>query len=731
MILLLAIITPPVFAAPPIPCPAAHFLYHGFLTFDTTAISGTITSATLGLKTYDDLSITDFNIMVYSGNGTTCWGNNNLQTNDWNSCYNNGTYDGDLMDTANYPGDYQFATMNIEPSVINKDGNTQFELISNKDLEAIEPPGYEYVLFYSANSDTNVPYLEITTLPDNTAPDCNILSVGGFSDSLPLQFSDERDGNLTVRFFVHDSDSDDLNFNMWYGGSQSAKTTEVVGDLNLSSAVCDSDINGVEGTYCEWDVETASVSDGNIFVTIEVNDGTVSDTNSTEFTSGILIDNTAPTLSEKYPSANTSDSDTTPLFWIKITDASAGPKGCYYTIHATDTNTSLQWADVNADNYCEYTQNPPLSHTETAMIEWRGTDNLDNNSTDQNTATYTCNNPPLEGPGQAYCGDRECNGRETASTCALDCPPVCGDKACTGNESFLTCPIDCFGCGDGTCSTTETALTCPQDCKPTCGDRTCAAEENCLTCPTDCGQCLEETTIFEKTIENQATEMQIEELTEQTGKSKQDTIEAFKKLLLKRKIKVTKAQTTPTQTTYKTTITISTKNTTTKTLKNVKILENIPKTIAETASQIKSNQEFKVIQEDPIIEFTIPNINTEQTAEITYFIEKKIEQATLTEWTPPIPTAATEIIPRPTTCLIDADCDDQEPCTNQQCINGECSFIPLPDRTNCGFGMECENAECTEIEKVQTAEKQDFTTIYIAIAILLIIGAAAWHYKKM
>jgi len=155
--------------------------------------------------------------------------------------------------------------------------------------------GYDSNTFLQSIDQNKIVTIYLQESSVNTAPDTNIVSIDNSNDILPLMFSDSKDGNLTTKFFVVDTDSDDLNFNMWWGTSQSAKTNEVVRDVNLSSAVCDSDINGLMGTYCEWDLDIQYIpSDNNIFITIEVNDGTAADTNSTEFATGILIDNNAP-----------------------------------------------------------------------------------------------------------------------------------------------------------------------------------------------------------------------------------------------------------------------------------------------------------------------------------------------------------------------------------------------------------------------------------------------------
>jgi len=45
--------------------------------------------------------------------------------------------------------------------------------------------------------------------------------------------------------------------------------------------------------------------------------------------------------------------------------------------------------------------------------------------------------------------------------------------------------------------------------------------------------------------------------------------------------------------------------------------------------------------------------------------------------------------------------------------------------------MVCINAECVEIEKVVVSQPEDFTLIYVAIAVLVVLVATAYYYKRM
>ena len=59
------------------------------------------------------------------------------------------------------------------------------------------------------------------------------------------------------------------------------------------------------------------------------------------------------------------------------------------------------------------------------------------------------------------CGNGACEAGESG-TCAQDCAAVCGNDLCENNEQ-TSCPEDCTTCGNGTCESGEIA-SCPQDC---------------------------------------------------------------------------------------------------------------------------------------------------------------------------------------------------------------------------------------------------------------------------
>jgi len=66
-------------------------------------------------------------------------------------------------------------------------------------------------------------------------------------------------------------------------------------------------------------------------------------------------------------------------------------------------------------------------------------------------------------------------------------------------------------------------------------------------------------------------------------------------------------------------------------LKNVELMVTIPKEIVNNASQIKSSQEFTIVEADPIIKHTMPNINTGSSETISYTVSKEITEELLNQ----------------------------------------------------------------------------------------------------
>jgi len=228
------------------------------------------------------------------------------------------------------------------------------------------------------------------------------------------------------------------------------------------------------------------------------------------------------------------------------------------------------------------------------------------------------------------------------------------------------------------------------------------------------------------------TQTQIEETLLETGLTQaqiQTAIQASNQLQTTREITTTKQTGIAGTGTYISTITIKVPNQSNKTLTNIKIIEEIPKNIAESATQINSKHQFTILKDDPIIQFTIKQINPNQTAEITYDINKRILESEIGNWAPPI-TASFE---EKTECI--KECE-QKTCQTTTCnpATEQCSYANKEEGTPCGTGKECKQGNCIEKIKPGTTEESTALNTEMAaislMALLAILATTAILAKK-
>lgn len=122
----------------------------------------------------------------------------------------------------------------------------------------------------------------------------------------------------------------------------------------------------------------------------------------------------------------------------------------------------------------------------------------------------------------------------------------------------------------------------------------------------------------------------IRELLEGNGLSEEEILGFIQaaengELEIVRELAVTKTVVSGT-TSYESVFTLVIKNTSQNNLRDVKVVETIPKEIAQDASEISSVHNFRVILADPVIEFTIPLLMAGQTIELTYSINENVTQ---------------------------------------------------------------------------------------------------------
>lgn len=78
--------------------------------------------------------------------------------------------------------------------------------------------------------------------------------------------------------------------------------------------------------------------------------------------------------------------------------------------------------------------------------------------------------------------------------------------------------------------------------------------------------------------------------------------------------------------TFKSTFTITLVNNSGRVINNIKVVQVVPKNIAQSASEITSLSQFRVLIADPVIEFSVPSLNGGQTATLSYSVEKQVTE---------------------------------------------------------------------------------------------------------
>ena len=95
-------------------------------------------------------------------------------------------------------------------------------------------------------------------------------------------------------------------------------------------------------------------------------------------------------------------------------------------------------------------------------------------------------------PGDVAAADAEPGDLAAADASDVTATCACGDGVCAPacGETPAACPADCHGCGDGVCAAGEGPKVCPIDCCGGCGDGKCTGYdcgESPETCAKDCG----------------------------------------------------------------------------------------------------------------------------------------------------------------------------------------------------------------------------------------------------
>jgi hypothetical protein len=193
-----------------------YYLYRTFFFFDTSAVVGTITAASLHLYGTTDGSDTDFLVTIQKGD-TSDYPHDGLQTGDYNRLNYNDSEppnDGGQQTTVGFTTS-GYNTITIDDfDFINAGGATKLCVRSGREISGTTPGGDEYVAVY-ATEETGTskdPYLSVSYagLPTIETDACSDYTYNSFSGNGDI--TSDGGGTLSRRGFYYTTVFDDFEW---------------------------------------------------------------------------------------------------------------------------------------------------------------------------------------------------------------------------------------------------------------------------------------------------------------------------------------------------------------------------------------------------------------------------------------------------------------------------------------------------------------------------------------
>jgi PGF-pre-PGF domain-containing protein len=291
----------------------------------------------------------------------------------------NSNYGGFMASAASaIPCDNSFWDVNTSGTTTNSSNCPAIGLdtIQMKTESTFTDAGWDFLGAWAIDGTETIndgyPYLTGLPAVINSAPDLNILRIGGYNANAELPvFSYVKDGNVSIDFNVMDVDAGDtLTVDLNYSSENTQGTgTVIVSGLVLDATVCD-DADFTNSTNCSWDfnIHSTLVTDGNYYILALISDGTDSDFNASD--NNFMIDNTAPLTAMDYNATwQNTDANVTAL---SITDAGSGVALTQYRLD-TDSSDS-----VSMGEWQTFDANILITADGNWAIDFNSTDNAEN-----------------------------------------------------------------------------------------------------------------------------------------------------------------------------------------------------------------------------------------------------------------------------------------------------------------------------------------------------------------
>ena len=158
-------------------------------------------------------------------------------------------------------------------------------------------------------------------------------------------------------------------------------------------------------------------------------------------------------------------------------------------------------------------------------------------------------------------------------------------------------------------------------------------------------------------------------------------------------------------------------------VKNVEVVEVIPKVVAESASLIRSDFGFVVLQEDPVIKFMIDELPAGSETEIGYSVEKRVSEEDLNGWNAPVIAGFEE------------DSGSSEECLQKPCqigvydkLLGKCVYTNKPDGFSCASDKHCVQGDCVMSGSIPS-ERPGFDVVPVLLGVLGLALIAVLVFK--